>query len=156
MHEKNLILYHLHENTNIKLWLFLVLDLEMTGPEPDYNEIIQIGAVLFDDQWVERGALPHKTSIPKMKRPSPPRRRRFITCRWLICRDAPMMYDVLPELEEWICSQLGMQVPKGTGGPNAVFARCDYLRAERYQRHQFPEGSVSLRETQMALLPRTA
>ena len=34
---------------------YLVLDLEMTGPEPDYNEIIQIGAVLFDDNWVEKG-----------------------------------------------------------------------------------------------------
>ena len=27
---------------------YLVLDLEMTGPEPDYNEIIQIGAELYD------------------------------------------------------------------------------------------------------------
>ena len=34
---------------------YLVLDLEMTGPEPDYNEIIQLGAVLYDDTWLERG-----------------------------------------------------------------------------------------------------
>ena len=27
--------------------------------------------------------------------------------------DAPMIYDVLSELEEWICTQLGVWVPKG-------------------------------------------
>ena len=34
---------------------YLVVDLEMSGPEPGYHEIIQIGAVLLNDNWVELG-----------------------------------------------------------------------------------------------------
>ncbi len=38
---------------------YLVLDLEMTGPDPGWNEIIQIGAVLFDDNWQLLGTYLH-------------------------------------------------------------------------------------------------
>ena len=30
---------------------YLIFDLEMTGSEHDYHDIIQIGAVLADDKW---------------------------------------------------------------------------------------------------------
>ena len=34
---------------------YLVLDLELSGTEVGWHEIIQIGAVLFDQQWNELG-----------------------------------------------------------------------------------------------------
>jgi len=34
---------------------YLSLDLEMTGLEPGWHEIIQIGACLYNEQWEEQG-----------------------------------------------------------------------------------------------------
>ena len=91
---------------------FLVLDLEMTGPEPDYNEIIQIGAVLFDDNWVEKGQ--YLTNVyPENKEAFSSSSEKIHNLSLADLEDAPMIYDVLPELEEWIGTQLGLRVPKG-------------------------------------------
>lgn len=91
---------------------YLVLDLEMSGPEPDYNEIIQIGAVLFDDDWVERGQ--YLTNVyPENKEAFSSSSEKIHNLSLADLDDAPMIYDVLPELEEWICNQLGLRVPKG-------------------------------------------
>ncbi len=91
---------------------FLVLDLEMTGPEPDYNEIIQIGAVLFDDSWVEKGQ--YLTNVyPENEDAFSSSSEKIHNLSLADLQDAPMMYDVLPELEEWICKQLGVRVPPG-------------------------------------------
>ena len=91
---------------------FLVLDLEMTGPEPDYNEIIQVGAVLFDDNWVEKGQ--YLTNVyPENKEAFSSSSEKIHNLSLADLDDAPMIYDVLPELEEWICAQLGLRVPKG-------------------------------------------
>ena len=91
---------------------FLVLDLEMTGPEPDYNEIIQIGAVLFDDNWVERGQ--YLTNVyPENKEAFSSSSEKIHNLSLTDLDDAPMIYDVLPELEEWICEKLDLRVPKG-------------------------------------------
>ncbi|UFH57299.1 3'-5' exonuclease [Spirosoma sp. KNUC1025] len=91
---------------------YLVLDLEMTGPEPDYNEIIQIGAVLFDDNWVERGQ--YLTNVyPENQEAFSSSSEKIHNLSLAELEDAPMIYDVLPELEEWICKELGLRVPKG-------------------------------------------
>lgn len=91
---------------------YLVLDLEMTGPEPDYNEIIQIGAVLFDDNWVEKGQ--YLTNVyPENKEAFSSSSEKIHNLSLADLEEAPMIYDVLPELEEWICTQLGLRVPKG-------------------------------------------
>jgi DNA polymerase III epsilon subunit-like protein len=44
---------------------YLVVDLEMSGPEPGYHEIIQIGAVLLNDNWVELGTFLTNVYPPK-------------------------------------------------------------------------------------------
>lgn len=91
---------------------YLVIDLEMTGPEPDYNEIIQIGAVLFDDAWTEKGQ--YLTNVyPENKEAFSSSSEKIHNLSLAELEDAPMIYDVLPELEEWICDQLGLRVPKG-------------------------------------------
>jgi DNA polymerase III subunit epsilon len=35
---------------------FLVIDLEMSGLDPLYNEIIQIGACLYNEKWEQLGS----------------------------------------------------------------------------------------------------
>ncbi|AQG79156.1 3'-5' exonuclease [Spirosoma montaniterrae] len=91
---------------------YLVLDLEMTGPEPDYNEIIQIGAVLFDDDWTEKGR--YLTNVyPENEDAFSSSSEKIHNLSLADLEDAPMMYDVLPAMEEWICKQLGIRVPPG-------------------------------------------
>ncbi|RYC70787.1 MULTISPECIES: 3'-5' exonuclease [Spirosoma] len=91
---------------------YLVLDLEMTGPEPDYNEIIQIGAVLFDDNWVRKGQ--YLTNVyPENEEAFSSSSEKIHNLSLADLQDAPMMYDVLPELEEWICKELSIRVPAG-------------------------------------------
>lgn len=91
---------------------YLVLDLEMTGPEPDYNEIIQIGAVLFDDNWVEKGQ--YLTNVyPENEDAFSSSSEKIHNLSLADLQDAPMMYDVLPAMEDWICKQLNIRVPAG-------------------------------------------
>lgn len=91
---------------------FLVLDLEMTGPEPDWNEIIQIGAVLYDDDWREKGH--YLTNVyPENKEAFSSSSEKIHNLSLDDLEDAPMIYDVLPELEDWILGQLGTRVPTG-------------------------------------------
>lgn len=90
---------------------FLVLDLEMTGPEPDYNEIIQIGAVLFDDDWQEKGR--YLTNVyPENEEAFSSASEKIHNLSLADLEDAPMIYDVIPEMETWICEKLGLRVPK--------------------------------------------
>lgn len=87
---------------------YLVLDLEMSGPDPEYNEIIQIGAVLFDDEWVEKGQ--YLTNVyPENKEAFTASAEKVHNLSLADLENAPMIYDVLPELEEWIIEKLGIR-----------------------------------------------
>ncbi len=84
---------------------FLSLDLEMSGPEPGWNEIIQIGAVLLDDNWNELSEF--------LQNVYPENHDAFSVSSQKIhglslddLEDAPMIYDVLPEFEQWACQTL--------------------------------------------------
>ncbi|WP_234735252.1 3'-5' exonuclease [Tellurirhabdus bombi] len=91
---------------------FLVLDIEMTGPEPDWNEIIQIGAVLFDDDWTEKGQ--YLTNVyPENEEAFSSSSEKIHNLSLQDLEDAPMIYDVLPELEDWILTQLNIRLPAG-------------------------------------------
>lgn len=134
---------------------YLVLDLEMTGPEPDYNEIIQIGAVLFDDDWRERGQ--YLTNVyPENEDAFSSSSEKIHNLSLADLEDAPMMYDVLPELEEWICNQLGIRVPPGQLDRTpflrnviicgqSVINDINFLReAYRYEKMKWPYSRVLL------------
>ncbi|MDQ1088668.1 PolC-type DNA polymerase III [Siphonobacter sp. SORGH_AS_1065] len=85
---------------------YLVLDLEMTGGEPGWNEIIQIGAVLCDDQWNELGT--YLTNVyPENEEAFSEYSARIHGLTLDDLEDAPMIYDVIPEFEEWILEKLG-------------------------------------------------
>lgn len=80
---------------------FLVLDVEMTGPEPGWNEIIQIGAEFFDDQWQSRGTYLQNV-YPENEEAFSSRSEEIHGLSMDDLEDAPMIYDVLPEFEKWI------------------------------------------------------
>jgi DNA polymerase-3 subunit epsilon len=85
---------------------YLVMDLEMTGNDPGWHEIIQIGAVLFDDHWNEKGEYlqnVYPENEEAFSRPS--EEVHGLSMEEL--KEAPMIYDVLPEFENWIRKSLG-------------------------------------------------
>jgi len=86
----------------------LVLDLEMTGPEPDYNEIIQIGAEIYDDEWNKKGE--YLTNVyPENEDAFSGHSEEIHGISIDELDDAPMIYDVLPEFEAWIRESLYWQ-----------------------------------------------
>ena len=85
---------------------YLVLDLEMTGGEPGWNEIIQVGAVLCDDNWNELGQ--YLTNVyPENEEAFSEYSARIHGLTLSDLDDAPMIYDVIPAFEEWILEKLG-------------------------------------------------
>lgn len=96
---------------------FLVLDLEMSGPDPGWNEIIQVGAVLYDDNWIERGQ--YLTNVyPENEEAFTASSEKVHNLSLADLEDAPMIYDVLPAMEEWIITQLNItKRGRATNGP---------------------------------------
>jgi DNA polymerase-3 subunit epsilon len=87
---------------------YLVFDVETTGLEPDYHEIIQIGAVLYDDRWNEISTYlsnvypeyPDRFSIPASE-------VHNLTIADL--DDAPMIHEMLEDFEDWLIEELNLQ-----------------------------------------------
>ncbi|MBX7241024.1 MAG: 3'-5' exonuclease [Bacteroidia bacterium] len=90
---------------------YLVLDLEMSGPEPGWNEIIQIGAVLLDDNWKQLGT--YLTNVYPENEEAfsiPSEEVHGLTLDEL--EDAPAVYEVLPEFENWMRKLLNRKLMK--------------------------------------------
>ncbi len=84
---------------------YLVFDLEMTGPEPDYNEIIQIGAEIYDDEWNKKGE--YLTNVyPENEDAFSGHSEEIHGISLDDLDEAPMMYDVLEEFLAWIRKSL--------------------------------------------------
>lgn len=82
------------------------MDLEMTGNDVGWHDIIQIGALLYDDEWKPRGEYlqnVYPENEEAFSRPS--EEIHGLSLEEL--RDAPLIYDVLPEFENWIRKSLG-------------------------------------------------
>lgn len=80
---------------------FLVLDIEMTGPEPGWNEIIQIGAEFFDDQWRSLGTYLQNV-YPENEEAFTAKSEEVHGLSIDDLEEAPMIFDVIPEFEKWI------------------------------------------------------
>lgn len=89
---------------------YLVLDLEMTGNDPTWHEIIQIGAVIYDNDWNLKGEYLQNVYPENEEAFSSPS-EKIHGLSLLDLKDAPMMYDVLPEFEDWIRKSLGKRKP---------------------------------------------
>lgn len=87
---------------------YLVMDLEMSGVDPMYNEIIQIGAILMNDNWSPLGTY--------LSNVYPENREDFTASAEKVhglsledLEEAPMIYEVLEEFEAWIRKLLKRQ-----------------------------------------------
>jgi DNA polymerase III subunit epsilon len=81
---------------------YLVIDLEMTGDDPGWHEIIQIGAVMFDDNWNKLGTFLSNVYPENEESFSIPSAAvHGLTLE--ILEDAPMIYDVIESFEKWAC-----------------------------------------------------
>ncbi|MEO0898222.1 MAG: 3'-5' exonuclease [Bacteroidota bacterium] len=105
---------------------YLVFDLEMTGTEPGWHEIIQIGAVLYNEEWKELGRYltnvypenEESYSIPALE---------VHGLSMEILEDAPMMNEALPEFEEWILKTMGRMPAKMDGREKGQSLRSVFL-----------------------------
>ncbi len=80
---------------------YLVIDLEMSGDDPSYHDIIEIGAVLYTEGWKEIGRYQSYIYPENEEAFSKPSAEvHGLTLEEL--RDAPVLDDVLPAFEEWI------------------------------------------------------
>lgn len=84
---------------------YLVLDLEMTGPEADYNEIIQIGAEIYDDEWKFRGEFLSNV-YPENEDAFSGHSEQIHGISIDDLEEAPMIYEVLEEFEKWLRKSL--------------------------------------------------
>ncbi|MCI4666885.1 MAG: 3'-5' exonuclease [Bacteroidia bacterium] len=85
---------------------YLVFDLEMTGTEPGWHEIIQIGAVLYDENWKELGR--YLTNVyPENEESYSLPALEVHGLSMEILNDAPMINEVIPEMENWILKTMG-------------------------------------------------
>lgn len=98
---------------------YLVIDLEMSGDDPSYHDVIEIGAVLYTDNWVELGRYQSYVYPENEEAFSKPSEEvHGITLDQL--KDAPMLDDVLPEFEAWM---LGLRKLKADPFDNSAALR---------------------------------
>lgn len=82
---------------------YLVIDLEMSGDDPSYHDIIEIGAVLYSEEWKEMGRYQSYVYPENEEAFSKPSAEvHGLSLEDL--QDAPVLDDVLPAFEEWILS----------------------------------------------------
>lgn len=85
--------------------VYLVLDLELSGIEPGWHEIIQVGAGLYDSQWNLIDTFISNV-YPENEESFSLSSQKIHQLTWEELEEAPMLYEVLDEFEEWIASTL--------------------------------------------------
>jgi DNA polymerase-3 subunit epsilon len=85
---------------------YLVLDLELTGPDVGYHDIIQIGAVLCDAHWNEQSHFLSNV-YPENPEAFSQRSEEVHGLSIYDLEDAPARYEVLEAFEHWVRQTLG-------------------------------------------------
>jgi len=80
---------------------YLVVDLEMSGPDAGYHEIIQIGAVILNDNWSELGTYLSNV-YPENKEAFTASAEKVHGLSLEDLEEAPMIYEVLEDFEKWM------------------------------------------------------
>lgn len=87
---------------------YLSLDLEMTGFEPGWHEIIQIGAVMLDENFEEIAEF--ETNVyPENEESFSSRSEQVHNLSMAELDDAPMLYEALEDFEKWVKKVNGYQ-----------------------------------------------
>lgn len=100
---------------------FLSIDLEMSGTEPGWHEIIQVGACLYDENWNELGQYLQNVYPENEESFSIPA-ARVHDLSWHELQEAPMLHEVLVEFEKWICEKIGAKWHEGKNFRNILIA----------------------------------
>lgn len=80
---------------------YLVVDLEMSGPDAGYHEIIQIGAILLNDNWSKLGTY-ISNIYPENEEAFTSSAEKVHGLSLEDLSDAPMIYEVLEDFDTWI------------------------------------------------------
>ncbi len=85
---------------------YLVFDLEMSGDEPGWHEILQIGAALYDENWNRIGDTFLSNAFPENEDSFslPSAEVHGLTLQEL--DEAPMIHEVIEAFEKWIMDSL--------------------------------------------------
>lgn len=84
---------------------YLIIDLEMTGNDVTYHDIIQIGAVLANDNW-DKISEYESLVYPENRETISKLSEEIHGISIYDLDDAPMAYDVFEEFENWIYNSL--------------------------------------------------
>lgn len=98
---------------------YLVLDLELSGTEVGWHEILQIGAVLYDENWEELGQFLDDV-CPENEEAFSSSAEKVHGLSWSELQDADMIYDLLPEFEDWVVAKIGLRNPSLQERENAL------------------------------------
>ncbi len=91
--------------------MYLVLDLETTGTEVGYHEIIQIGAVLLDQAFNEISNF-FSNVCPVYENRFSKEAQKIHYLSMIDLENSPAIYEVIPEFENWILKSLKLKNKK--------------------------------------------
>lgn len=83
---------------------YVCVDLEMTGGAVDWNEVIQIGAVLLDEKFNEIDTFLSNV-YPENEEAFSSASEKIHNLSLEDLEDAPMIYEVLENFEKWLCQK---------------------------------------------------
>lgn len=87
---------------------YLILDLEMSGTEAGFHDIIQIGAVLSDNEWNKIGEF-ESLVYPENEDAFSTSAEEIHGISIYDLEEAPMAYEVFEDLEKWLRRTLRRQ-----------------------------------------------
>ncbi len=87
---------------------YLVVDLEMSGPDAGYHEIIQIGAVILNDNWSPLGTYLSNV-YPENEEAFTASAEKVHGLSLDDLKEAPMIYEMFEDFEKWIRKMLKRQ-----------------------------------------------
>lgn len=91
--------------------MYLVLDLETTGTEVGYHEIIQLGAVLLDQDFNEISNF-FSNVCPVYENRFSKEAQKVHYLSMIDLENAPAIYEIIPQFEDWIMKSLKLKNKK--------------------------------------------
>ena len=91
--------------------MYLVLDLETTGTEVGYHEIIQIGAVLLDQDFNEISNF-FSNVCPVYENRFSKEAQKVHYLSMIDLENSPAIYEIIPQFEDWILKSLKLKNKK--------------------------------------------
>ncbi|MCX7870325.1 MAG: 3'-5' exonuclease [bacterium] len=91
--------------------MYLVLDLETTGTEVGYHEIIQLGAVLLDQDFNEISNF-FSNVCPVYENRFSKEAQKVHYLSMIDLENSPAIYEIIPQFEDWILKSLKLKNKK--------------------------------------------